>query len=822
MRLLPFSLSAILTAALIIVLNRQLPVGNSKTPRLGYFLSPQQGFWQNAEPVTASFDENVKVQGLQGKVEVFFDDRLVPHIYAETDKDAYYIQGYLHAKFRLWQMEFQTRIAAGRLSEILPDKLEIDKFMRRFGMVYGAEHSLATMEADTTTKASMDAYTAGVNAYISQLKENELPLEYKLLDYHPEPWTNLKTALFLKLMSLDLAGGGNDDLLATNTKNFFGFDTYKKLFPEAVDSLSPIVPTGTLFHLPALDPKEPKNLDSVYFNRGDSFNILSPIVPDKNNGSNNWVVAGSKTQSGRPILCNDPHLGLNLPSLWYEVQITTPTHSVYGASFPGTPAVIIGFNDSCAWGVTNSQRDVKDYYAIKFKDSTMKQYWSDGAWKDINGFRDEVIKVKDQPDDIEHMAVTEYGLVMYDSHYKAKDGSGNCYALRWKAHDSSNELLTFCKLDLAKNYADYKEAISTFQCPGQNFAFAAKTGSIAICQQGQFVAKWERQGEFVMPADSNYRWQGFIPANENPLVYDSTGTMGRGFVSSANQMPTDSTYPYYLGPATNFPPYRGLIINRKLAAMNNITIADMQAMQTDNYNVFAEMARPVLLKLLDAGRLTETEKKYLGLFTAWNLRNDIDQEGATVFKVWWDSLEQQTWGDEYAQSRFPLQKLVNSTLLESLLRNGNFILADDVTTRDKVETMGDDVLIAFQKAAKQLATLEKDNKLAWGAYKDTHISHFTKIDALSRTHLPVGGDTYAINATKSDHGPSWRMIVQLTDSTEAYAVYPGGQSGNPGSKYYDSFVDYWVQGKYYPLLFVKKEAALHNSRMKWHLTFTNA
>ncbi|KAI9450328.1 acyl-homoserine-lactone acylase [Russula earlei] len=819
MRLLPLFLSAILTVALVIVLNMQLPVGNSKTPRLGYFLSPQQGFWQNAESVATSFDGTVKVQGLQGKAEVFFDDRLVPHIYAASDKDAYYIQGYLHAKFRLWQMEFQTRVASGRLSEILPgkDKLEYDKFMRRFGMVYGAEHSLAAMEADTTTKAAMDAYTAGVNAYISQLKDNELPFEYKLLDYRPEPWTNLKTALFLKLMSLDLAGGGNNDLLATNTKNFFGFDKYKKLFPEAVDSLSPIVPSGTLFKMPAVNPAAPKDLDSAYIGKTTAFNTIAPVNPDPNNGSNNWTVAGSRTQSGRPILCNDPHLGLNLPSLWYEVQITTPTHSVYGASFPGTPAVIIGFNDSCAWGVTNSERDVKDYYEIKFRDSTMQQYWAEGEWKN-SSFRDEIIKIKDQPDNIEHIAVTGYGLVMYDDHYKATDSTGKCYAVRWKATDSSNELLTFCKLDKAHNHADYLDAISTFECPGQNFAFATKSGDIAICQQGKFVAKWNRQGEFVMPADSGYRWQGYIPNAENPQLYNPA----EGYVSSANQMAVDSTYPYYLGSANNFPPYRGWIINHKLAAMHGITIKDMEAMQTDNEDVFAEMARPVLLKLLDQGRLTEAEKKYLDFYIAWNLRDDIGEQGPTIFNAWWDNLKQQTWGDEYAQSRLPLQAPVNSTLLESLLRDGNFVLADNINTKDTVETMKDNVLIAFQKAVKQLAILEKEGKLAWGAYKDTHISHFTKLEVLGRTHLPIGGGTFAINATRSDHGPSWRMIVQLTDTTEAYAVYPGGQSGNPGSKYYDSFVDKWVQGNYYPLLFITKEAALHNSRIKWHLTFTNA
>ena len=211
MRKVSFLISSLVTIALVCVLNKQLTLGGSKTPRLGYFLSPQKGFWQNAEPVDVSFNENLSLPGVHQKTEVYIDDRLVPHVFAQTDEDAAYVQGYLHAKFRLWQMEFQVRVAAGRLSEILgKERLPIDQYFRRMGMVYAAEQSLKAMEAHPETKAICDAYTAGVNTYISQLKPNDIPFEYKLLDYKPEPWTNLKSALFLKFMSYDLAYGGND------------------------------------------------------------------------------------------------------------------------------------------------------------------------------------------------------------------------------------------------------------------------------------------------------------------------------------------------------------------------------------------------------------------------------------------------------------------------------------------------------------------------------------------------------------------------------------------------------------------------------------
>lgn len=822
MRILPFLLSGICTAGLVVALNTQLPAGGSKTPRLGYFLSPQLGFWQNAEPVNAGFDGELKLPMLKDKVDVYMDDRLVPHVYAANDLDAYYVQGYLHAKFRLWQMEFQTRVAGGRLSEILgEERLPIDRMFRRLGMVYGAEQTLANMEKNPEMKATVEAYAEGVNAYISSLKPQEIPFEYKLLDYRPEKWTPLKTYLFLMFMSYDLtARGATADLQMTNAKNYFGFDDFDKLYPNVQDSLDPIVPKGTAYGTAAIVPQAPASKDSLYLGKGtNNSTALLPMVPDKDNGSNNWVVGGTKTKSGRPILSNDPHLGLNLPSLWYEMQIHTPTHNTYGASFPGSPAVIIGFNDSIAWGVTNAGRDVLDYYDIKFKDSTLSSYYYNGEWVEA-GHRQEVIRIKGKPDLVENMAMTVFGPVMYDKSYKNISTEGKYLAIRWTAHKAGTGLQTFYQLNRAKNYNDYLDAISRWECPGQNFAFASKTGDIAIKQQGAFVARWNRQGDFIQPGtDTAYAWQGMIPVTENPLMVNPV----RGFVSSANQMSTDSTYPYYLGAANNFPLYRGIIINRKLAEMNMITPEDMQRLQADNYNVFAEMARPVLLRNLDENGLTAEEKKYVDILKNWDLRNDINAKGATVFKCIWDSLEAAVWGDEIRKSLLPLPKPDASTLLETVLRgDSSFRFMDDINTPGKTESFADDLLTAIKKAAPHLKQLEAENKLEWAKMKDTKVNHLLKIPGLSRLHLPIGGGEHIINATKETHGPSWRMIVHLTDEIEAYGVYPGGQSGNPGSKYYDTFVDYWAAGKYYRILFLQQAAAAKHERIKWHMSFTNS
>ena len=821
MRIIPFLISTVATAGLVFVLNTSLPVGSSKTPRLGYFLSPQQGFWQNAEASNTSFSGDVKLEGLKGKVDVFMDERLVPHIYAQTDLDAYYVQGYIHAKFRLWQMEFQTYVAAGRLSEIAgPERLNIDLFFRRLGMVYGAEQTMQRMEKDREMQATVDAYTEGVNAYIKSLKPEQIPLEYKLMDYKPEAWTPLKTYLFLMYMSYDLTGSGaKQDLKMSNAKNYLGFEAFDQLFPNVQDSLDPIIPTKAIaFAKASIIPIAPKDIDSPYLNKSSySSSAESPITPNRNNGSNNWAVSGSKTASGRPILCNDPHLGLNLPSLWYEVQINTPTHNTYGASFPGSPAVIIGFNDSIAWGVTNAGRDVLDYYEVQFKDTSMQEYWYNGEWRNAS-LRLESIKVKGKPDVNEYIAMTELGPVMYDHHYKSDSSHPKYLAVKWTANKAGTGLKTFYKLNRAKNFNDYQTAIADWSCPGQNFAFASKSGDIAIKQQGSFVARWKRQGDFIMPGiDSTYQWQGMIPESENPMIKNPS----RGWVSSANQKATDSSYPYYLGMSHNFPVYRGVMINKRLSVMNGITPMDMQYLQNENYDVFAEMARPVLLKNIDVSKLTTTEKKYVDILREWNFRNEVTSQGATVFNAIWDSLELVVWKDDFQNAKSPMPWPDGSTLLDNLLKNNNYRFADNLNTTDKVETIQDDVLEAIKKASVNLEQLEKNKKLDWGIVKDTKVSHLLQLPALSRLHLPIGGGKNCVNATTSAHGPSWRMIVHMTDETEAYGVYPGGQSGNPGSKFYDNFIDSWAAGKYFKLLFLSKENATKNEKIKWHMTFTN-
>ena len=808
MRIIPFFIFGVITAGLIVILNTTaiLPAP------LGKLLSPQHGIWQNAEPANEDFTANLSFPLLKGKVNVYLDDRLVPHIFAEQENDAYFVQGFLHAKFRLWQMELQTLAAAGRASEVVGNvALEHDREFRRLGMVYAAENSLKEVEKDTALKAACDSYTAGVNALIESLSESQLPIEYKLIGYKPEKWSNLKTALFLKYISYDLTAHENDFEM-TNAKSFFSKEDFTKLYPAIPDSSDPVIPKGTTYSKPKVQVAIPSTADSLYFSNTSSI-AINEQKPDKDNGSNNWAVSGKKTQSGYPILANDPHLGLNLPSLWYEVQISTPNFNAYGVSFPGAPGVVIGFNDSCAFGFTNGGRDVRDYYEIKFRDGSRKEYWFNNEWRKTD-FRFETIKINGKPDFVDTVAYTVFGPVMFDKNFTGNKIPGNKnYAVRWKAHDPSDELKAFYLLDRAKNYTDYQTAIVNLHTPGQNGAFACKNGDIAIRTQGEFPAKWKGQGDFVMPGtDSIYMWQAMIPMDETPFQYNPE----RNFVSSSNQRPADSTYPYYLG--SGYTPYRGIIVNRRLNAMNNITIDDMKRLQTDNYNVFGEMATPVFIKNIKENELNSDEKKYFGILRSWDFRNDVNSIGATIFYLTWKHFEDTVWDDEFAKAPHVIMKPFESTLLEAVLKDSAFKFLDNINTAP-LEILADDVTASFKKAVVELKDAENKDRIEWAKFKDTKVVHLTNLEPFSRLHLPIGGGTHCINAAKSNHGPSWRMIVSLTPQTEAYGVYPGGQSGNPGSKYYDNFVDTWVAGKYYAI-WVMKPSEESDKRIKWKMSFS--
>lgn len=812
MRTIPFVISAIITIALVFALNKKW----GPIPPIGKFLSPQQGFWQNAESIDGNRNENLSFKNLKGKVSVYLDERLVPHVFAQNNEDAYFVQGYLHAKYRLFQMELQTYAAAGRISEHLgndPRFINFDREQRRSGMVYGAENALKAFESDPVSKKICDAYTAGVNSYINSLTESSIPVEYKILDYRPEPWSNFKIALFLKQMSKTLAGY-DQDLQHTLSKPNLSFDDLMQLDEQVPDSLVPIIPKGTVFESPGVTPVKPANADSLYFEKKDTAKVVEYSKPNPNNGSNNWAVSGKKTKTGAPILCNDPHLELTFPSVWYEMQITTPNVNVYGVTFPGSPNVIIGFNDNIAWGVTNAQRDVRDYYEIQFKDESRKEYMYNGNWTPTD-LKIDTIKVKGGATVYDTIAFTVFGPVVYDRTFSKQLSNNKAIALRWTAHDESNEELSLYKLNRAKNYDEYLEAIKSFSCPGQNFVFASKQGDIAIWQQGKFPARWYGQGTYLMPGiDSSYQWQGFIPQNENPHAH-----LDSGFLESANQRPVDSTYPYFI--PGNYITARGISIARHLSQMESITIDDMKALQNNYYSVFAEGARNILLKYVNENALSADGKRFVNMVRNWDLNTTPNSTATTVYQTWFDSLEVGIWRDEWRRDSLVMPFPTEQTLLEWINKDSAFKYVDNINTPEK-ETINDVITQALQNAIPELKEEETEGKLEWAKHKDPTIFHLLKEGVMPFARkIHVGGWSNVINAVTDTHGPSWRMIVQLSDPIEAYGVYPGGQDGNPASKFYDNFVDAWATGQYYRLWFMKENES-KDKRIIGTLTFTNS
>jgi penicillin amidase len=798
MRIVPFAITAAITIGFIVMLDNKW----GSLPPLGKLLSPQEGFWQNATPISKNYNEQLDLPGLKGKTEVWLDDRMVPHIFAENDADAYYVEGYMHARDRLWQMELQIFASAGRLSEILGSKmLDYDRMQRRKGMIYAAELALKEMEADPVTKTAIESYTDGVNAYINSLSTAELPIEYKLLDYKPEPWTPLNSGLLLKLMAQDLAGAAND-LEYTNARRIFSKSDFNLMYPDFGDSIDPIVPAGTRYEAATVKAVAPP--DSIIRLAGKLLQFKED-KPDPDNGSNNWAVAGSKTRSGAPILCSDPHLNLSLPSLWYEVQIHTPGMNVYGASLPGAPGVIIGFNDHIAWGVTNGEEDVKDYYQMQFRNGH-KQYLFNGQYRDAT-VRIEKINIRDSKPYYDTVAYTVWGPVIYDNTFPDTTAHGQFLAMRWKALDPSNELRTFLQLNKARNYDDYLAALKYYECPAQNFVFATKQGDIAIWHNGQYPLRWKDQGKYIMPgSDSTFAWQGYIPMDQNPHMHNPE----RAFVSSANQHPADSTYPYnYIG---DYDLFRGKRINEVLSSMNQITVQDMMQLQNDNTNLFARAAVPLLLKHL------HSSSPYYKLLSDWNLQNAPDSKGATIFYIFWDQLMDLIWNDDLNAAKMALQMPWEKTTLNWLLRDSSMHFIDNINTPEK-ETLSSLVQQAFKITTDSAQVLESQKKLEWGRYRGTDIRHLTRsLPAFSAMHLPTGGGRHIVNATKETHGPSWRMVVQLSDKTEAYGIYPGGQSGNPGSPFYDNAVQDWVQGQYY-LLHVFNSAEHDDPAIRFKMVF---
>jgi penicillin amidase len=776
---------------------------------VGKLLDPFEGAVQNdAEQALTNPTLTIDDLALKAPVQVLFDDRKVPHIFAKNNDDLYFAQGYVTAYLRLWQMDFLSYVAAGRLSEIMSfdGVLDYDRNQRRIGILDAAETSLALIEKDPETVKVLNAYTLGVNAFIKQLQYKNMPFEYKLLDYTPEPWTNLKSVLILKQMGNTLSGY-EEDIFMSKMMLTLGEEKFNKFFPDFHDHISPVidqefqVPNKALAHV-----TEPTYLGSSFIcaNQTVSKSDYNPKL-----GSNSWAVSGAKTSTGYPILCNDPHLNLSLPSVWVEMQLSSPEQNVYGVSIPGTPAIIIGFNQQIAWGITNGADDVKDWYKLKIS-KDYKKYEFDGSWHDL---KSEIVQINQRDhspfyDTIYH---TIQGPIVVNKSFQGKHPELTDLALKWELHNPSNEFLTFIKLNKATNYEAFKDAIKHYNCPTQNFTYADKNNNIAMHHQGRMAIKWPGQGKFILDgSNKDHLTSNYIPEDSLPQVYNPLCN----FVLSANQHPTTIGYKYYYNGYYSDP--RANCIKQLLESENKFDFKKMEAMQMSNANLLASDFSVLLLKNMDRSKLNPQQLKILSDIADWKGIYSLDNEKATFFQLWWDDVKKNTW-DEWRKLSFYVRPPEDYLLVDFIAKEPNNECFDEQGTMKK-ENAVDIITESFYTAFESYERFKTEQGVKWGECNKVNIVHLTNLDAFSRMDIPSAGNPDAINAIDNTWGPSWRMIVELGERPKAYGVYCGGQSGAIGSPYYDSFINDWSKGSYYPLqFFISEQEASVAASNRWTL-----
>lgn len=784
-------ISSIILIAIIVSLNTKF----GSVPPLGKFFNPQDGFWANAETSTPT-TANLILDNFDGNASVYFDERRVPHIFADNEYDLYFAQGYVVARDRLFQLEIQTLDASGRLAEKVGKRaLNRDLTTRRRGMPYGAEKALEMMKQDPKTWEIVNAYADGVNAYIESLTPKDYPIEYKVLDIAPEKWTPIKTAHLLKAMTRTLAGGNSDDA-TSNTIKYFGSEFVDKFFTTKPKLNDPIIPASKNWDFEPIPTQAP---DTLY--EPASAVELGEFKRPEGVGSNNWAVSGSKTKSGYPILANDPHLSLTLPSIWYEIQLHAPGINSYGVTLQGTPGIVIGFNEHVAWGVTNVASDVMDWYEIKFKDDSKKEYWHDGQWKPTTT-RIEEIKINGAPTVLDTVIYTHHGPVTEEKSSINPERKPAYHALRWIAHEPSNDIKAFYGLNRAKNYDDYKKALSYYVAPAQNFVFASNEGDIALWVNGKIPNKWKHQGRTVSDGTNPlYDWHGWIPFEHNPHIKNPK----RGFVSSANQESAAPDYPYYLD--DDFAGFeRGRRINEQLAEMENITAKDMQNLQMDNFNYRAATLLPSLLEWTNPDSLNEDGIEILNLMKNWNYFMDADEIAASFFQLWSGNFYRAIFYDEFNSTEASLRYPPRDRFIEVIKEDENFEFIDNINTPE-IETRAQIASQTFIETIRELTNHlgEFGEDWKWGYYIETNVPHLADIPGFGTDNLFSGGSAQSINATRGDVGPSWRMVVEVGPEVKGYGVYPGGASGNPGSPNYDSMIEPWRTGQLFELNFMKQE-----------------
>ncbi len=745
------------------------------------------------------------LDGLSGPIDITRDSAGVPHIFAQSDNDAFFALGWVHAQDRLWQMEMNRRVGAGRLSEILGEKtLKIDQFLRTLGVRRAAQEAWTHLKPRTRTL--FEHYIAGVNAWIQEVPV--LPIEFQLLQFEPEPWTPVDSLVWAKLMAWDLGGDYSQELLRVRLEELLGPQRTRELLPQYPEE-GPSILAG----LSSSSVEELLTLDSFL---QDQLGLRGIDV-----GSNNWVVSGKWTASGLPLLANDPHLGTRIPSIWYLVELQGPTLHVTGATFPGLPGVPIGHNDQIAWGVTNMGPDVQDLYRERINPDQPNQYLVNGTWNRMTLTEEPIlVKGRDQPF-LWAARATRHGPLISDVTETAEP-----LALRWTALDPDDTTIdAFTDILWAENWTEFRDALRQYVAPSQNFVYADRQGNIGYIAPGRIPIRSQGKGWTPAPGWSNdYEWTDWIPFDQLPQAYNPP----EGWVVTANNKVVSDLYPYHL--SNNWmPPYRAErireLLQERLQAGKKLTVDDMARIQGDQHNALIPKLLPLLLQTPAA---SEQDQQALALLKEWNGDLSRDSVAASLFEAWLSHLTAVLLEDEVGPRLYEeLARRNHEVFLVNLLTDpeqGRFWCDHRKTTPR--ETCTDMLQQALHQALAELENrLGRDlQEWRWGALHQTQYPHtpFSEVPYLKpffHRSIENGGDRNTVNvASYKPHeryaqhwGPSYRQIIDLSDWNTSRFMHTTGQSGNVLSPHYDDLIEPHRNVEYLPMTF-GREATSGNTQ----------
>ncbi len=737
------------------------------------------------------------VAGARAPIRIETDSHGVPAIHAASPDDAFFGLGWAHARDRLWQMELQRRIGAGRLAEVLGGKLVAsDRFLRTIGFRRAAESELAALSPGARTTVA--SYRAGVNAFLA--RGSGFPIEFRILRVSPAPFDDVDCLVWAKLMAWDLAGNAAAEIRRARLESAIGPQRAGELFPPA--PAEPTILRDSEWRMPPAPERSRAAARSDgggstdWERLGESFALLDALgFGGETIGSNSWVLSGSRTRSGRPILANDPHLGLKTPSIWYLARLEAPGLFVEGATLPGLPGVVIGRNARIAWGLTNLEPDVQDLFVEVPDPADRGRYLSHGKSLAF-GRRVETIRVRGAADVRLEVRSTVHGPVVTDV-LSGADRFGGPVALRWTGLDDGDRTgEAFLAIDRATDWPSFLEGVALLHCPAQNFVYADADGHIGYTASGAIPIRPRSDGMKPVPGDGDDDWTGVVAFDDLPRMLDPE----RGYVVTANNRVVSERYPYSF--SRDWPePYRARRIEDRILAVPRLSVDDVRSISLDRVSY---QARDVLPLLLDTNPSDDASRRALDRLRDWNFEFSPDSVPATIYAAWYAALSSMP-EDELKE---PAAASVRSRFLMNALRSDS-PWCDDVRTPRR-ETCAELKASSLARAVSDLKRRLGSDEAGWrwerlhrARFPHTAFDGVPVLSKLFSLEIGQGGDASTVNVGayrrdgtfRMSDGPSYRQIVDFADLPGSRYVHTTGQSGNPFEKGYRDFLPMRREGR---------------------------